>query len=466
MKTSSLIKFGFSSSERRDLKAYLFFLLIFSAFGNSSSDAFTTNINPASHLALTSNKQQRQQLHHQLWLASDWCKSESDNRQLQSSTTTSPTNVKTTTTTADIMHPKTIAHLLQPKNVDALQTILLRTIPPLTSSAHKGSSGRIAILGGSEKYTGAPYYAAMAALRTGVDLASIYCAQEASIAIKSYSPELMVDSVYEAREIQAKKGGLDVDGDEDDDDDRKRVVKSIVENVMESLGRMHALVIGPGLGRDPIVMDATAQIIHEANKLGVSMVLDADALYLLSLPRYHWLVEKIKETMTNVESTSAASRPVIVLTPNVVEYKRLVDGIANGSHEQFQDLLPGVVVIQKGHNDTIRVHPMNSENRGEKVEMICEELGGLKRSGGIGDILAGSVGALLAWNKILSTKPYSSGNSDTNMDLALSCWIACSFTKRATYKAFEKRKRSMTAPDILEEIGAVVDEVASSTIQS
>jgi len=241
------------------------------------------------------------------------------------------------------MHPKTIAHLLQPKNVDALQTILLRTIPPLTSSAHKGSSGRIAILGGSEKYTGAPYYAAMAALRTGVDLASIYCAQEASIAIKSYSPELMVDSVYEAREIQAKKGGLDVDGDEDDDDDRKRVVKSIVENVMESLGRMHALVIGPGLGRDPIVMDATAQIIHEANKLGVSMVLDADALYLLSLPRYHWLVEKIKETMTNVESTSAASRPVIVLTPNVVEYKRLVDGIANGSHEQFQDLLPGVV---------------------------------------------------------------------------------------------------------------------------
>lgn len=254
MQTSSLIKFGSSSTER-DLKAYLFFFLIFSAFGNSLSDAFTTRINPASHLALTSNKQQRQQLHHQfqLRLASDSCKSESDNRQLQSSTNTSPTTI-TTTTTADTMHPKTIAQLLQPKNVDALQTILSRTIPPLTSSAHKGSSGRIAILGGSEKYTGAPFYAAMSALRTGVDLASIYCAQEASIAIKSYSPELMVDSVYEAREIQkiqAKKGGLDVDGDDDDDDDRKRVVNAMVDNVMESLGRMHALVIGPGLGRDP-----------------------------------------------------------------------------------------------------------------------------------------------------------------------------------------------------------------------
>ena len=58
--------------------------------------------------------------------------------------------------------------------------------PPLTSTSHKGSHGRIAIFGGSEKYTGAPYYAAQSALNTGVDLVTIFCAKEASIPIKCY----------------------------------------------------------------------------------------------------------------------------------------------------------------------------------------------------------------------------------------------------------------------------------------
>jgi len=39
--------------------------------------------------------------------------------------------------------------------------------PPLDFTTHKGSSGRIGILGGSVDYTGAPFYSSMAALRTG-----------------------------------------------------------------------------------------------------------------------------------------------------------------------------------------------------------------------------------------------------------------------------------------------------------
>lgn len=73
-----------------------------------------------------------------------------------------------------------------------------RAIPPLTPLGHKGSSGRVAIVGGSARYTGAPYYASMAALKVGSDLATVFCASEASIPIKCYSPELMVSPVYEA----------------------------------------------------------------------------------------------------------------------------------------------------------------------------------------------------------------------------------------------------------------------------
>jgi ATP-dependent NAD(P)H-hydrate dehydratase len=74
-------------------------------------------------------------------------------------------------------------------------------ILPLSSDAHKGSSGRIGIVGGSERYTGAPYYAGMAALHVGSDLAFVFCADEASLAIKSYSPELMVAPIYSAKEF-------------------------------------------------------------------------------------------------------------------------------------------------------------------------------------------------------------------------------------------------------------------------
>ena len=52
-------------------------------------------------------------------------------------------------------------------------------------------------------FTGAPYFAAMASLRTGSDLAFIYCHESAAIPIKSYSPELIVTSVFQKIEKES-----------------------------------------------------------------------------------------------------------------------------------------------------------------------------------------------------------------------------------------------------------------------
>ena len=41
----------------------------------------------------------------------------------------------------------------------------------------------------------------MASLKVGADLAFVFCAQEASVPIKCYSPELMVAPVYSAAEF-------------------------------------------------------------------------------------------------------------------------------------------------------------------------------------------------------------------------------------------------------------------------
>ena len=52
-------------------------------------------------------------------------------------------------------------------------------------------------------------------------------------------------------------------------------------------------------------------------------------------------------------------------------------------------------MLQKGAEDLIAVHPSDSEPQTTTVDVK----GGLKRCGGQGDVLSGTVGAFLAWGK-------------------------------------------------------------------
>ena len=44
-------------------------------------------------------------------------------------------------------------------------SLLKRMVPPLTSKLHKGQLGKIGVIGGCLEYTGAPFYAGIAAQR-------------------------------------------------------------------------------------------------------------------------------------------------------------------------------------------------------------------------------------------------------------------------------------------------------------
>jgi hypothetical protein len=128
------------------------------------------------------------------------------------------------------------------------QQALQKCVPPLAPDGHKGSSGRIGVLGGSRTFTGAPFYASMAALKVGADLAFCFCAEEASIPLKCYSPEFMVAPVYQAADFdvlvkQGKKKG---------DDEAEVLVQDMVDKVDAMMGRLHALVIGPGRSKESL----------------------------------------------------------------------------------------------------------------------------------------------------------------------------------------------------------------------
>lgn len=94
------------------------------------------------------------------------------------------------TITRQKSHNSTIMGI--PVQTEKLLTLCRNAIPKMSSERHKGQYGRIGVVGGSLEYTGAPYFAAISALRVGADLAHVFCQQEAAVVIKSYSPELIV----------------------------------------------------------------------------------------------------------------------------------------------------------------------------------------------------------------------------------------------------------------------------------
>jgi len=128
-------------------------------------------------------------------------------------------------------------------------------MPSKPIHVHKGMGGRIAIIGGSELYTGAPALSGLAALRTGVDLAFIYTGNKSSSIIAGFDPDLIVRSCL--------KDHLDPE---------------CVEAYREEWSKATAIVLGPGLGLHSETVHAVRDIIELALEKSIPVVLDADGL--------------------------------------------------------------------------------------------------------------------------------------------------------------------------------------------
>jgi len=178
------------------------------------------------------------------------------------------------------------------QHVQLLQSFR-KVIPPLLFDTHKGEAGRIGVVGGSEEYTGAPIFASMAAFRTGVDLVHVFCTKNASIPIKIFSPDLIVHPILDS--------------------------KSFSDDMDKWLPRLHALVIGPGLGRDKTVLSNVEQLIGTLRKQdkSIPLVIDADGLYLIT--------EK-PDLINSYENC--------ILTPNAAEFERLYEKVTGVNSEE------------------------------------------------------------------------------------------------------------------------------------
>lgn len=290
-----------------------------------------------------------------------------------------------------------------------------KMVPPMLESFHKGQLGRVAVIGGSEDYTGAPYFSAMASAKLGCDMSHVICEPGAGAVIKTYSPNLMVHPYMRQQKNLAHGETID----------------NVSQNVVDMLDRLHVIVIGPGLGRDPAMQETCARVITEAKKRNISFVLDADGLYLAQTRPE--LVQGYKEC---------------ILTPNVVEFGRLakakgVDVEKEKKEELCSKLATafgGITIIQKGPKDYIS---------NGKQTLISDGEGGLKRSGGQGDTLTGSLATLLAYRKAYLDRIWEHEN-DMKADelLAYVAYGGSAITRECSRLAFKELGRSLQAADL------------------
>jgi hypothetical protein len=116
-----------------------------------------------------------------------------------------------------------------------------------------------------------------------------WTAHEATIPLKCYSPEFMVQSVYRAETFDALRQGGSWTVDTvptllEQSPAARHAVDAMVETVVSGIGRCHALVVGPGLGRCPLVGYAVGLILQRVHQKCPHMpvILDADALWFVS----------------------------------------------------------------------------------------------------------------------------------------------------------------------------------------
>jgi len=202
-----------------------------------------------------------------------------------------------------------------------------------------------------------------------------------------------------------------------------------VQLISDWIPRMHSFVIGPGLGRNPMIFKTVVEIIKKLREQDKPVVLDADALFLIN---------------SNLELIR--NYPKVILTPNSVEFSRLYTAVfgsevkpaPSGSTEKVRELaaaLGHVTILQKGATDVA------SNGR---LTVCCAGGGSNRRCGGQGDLLAGSLAVLFSWADNFGDR----GDAPAPPEL-LAAYAACRLTRECARLAYSQNGRSTTTLDLV-----------------
>lgn len=218
--------------------------------------------------------------------------------------------------------------------------IVSRTIIKRPAESHKGTYGRVLLIGGNQNFGGAIIMAAMAATYSGAGLVTVATDPTNFMSLHAQLPEAMVIDYHQTDTLLNLLTGMDV------------------------------VVIGPGLGTDPVA-DHLLSAVLAAVQAPQRLVIDGSALTLLS---------QHARTLPTTD---------IVVTPHQMEWQRLSglaieDQTPTANHNAQQHL--GVTAVVKAHRTTIYTNDQVWFNPGGTPAMA---------TGGMGDTLAGMIGGFV-----------------------------------------------------------------------
>jgi ADP-dependent NAD(P)H-hydrate dehydratase len=231
------------------------------------------------------------------------------------------------------------------------------TLAPREAEGHKGTYGRVMIVGGSRGKAGAPALAGMAALRSGAGLVTVVVPRSVQDTVAGFEPSLMTVGL----------GNRDTD----------ELHQEHANEICELAKNQTALAIGPGMSTEPDTARLVQALYH---KLEQPLVVDADGLNALAL----W-----QHGLQNVPGPR-------ILTPHPGEFERLTgDKCSTDSIKRAQqaaklaqrDTTSQTIVVLKGHRTIV--------TDGQRVSFNQTGNPGMA-TGGSGDSLTGILTALLA----------------------------------------------------------------------
>jgi NAD(P)H-hydrate epimerase len=239
-----------------------------------------------------------------------------------------------------------------------LQPLALPTLPPRPRDSHKGDYGTVLVVAGSRRYPGAAILAALGAGRAGAGLVQL--------AVPASLVPVVVSAVPFATVLpcaETAAGGFAL---------------AAADELRAAASHASAVVLGPGLGAETETGRLLVRLLRDVPR---PLVLDADALNLLAALGDEPFAAR-----------RAATDAPTVLTPHPGEFARLT-GLAKPKGDER---LPqaaryaaqhGVILVLKGAGTVV------TDGRRAWVEPAGNP--GMA-TGGMGDVLAGALGALLA----------------------------------------------------------------------
>ncbi len=239
-----------------------------------------------------------------------------------------------------------VAYVLEPQDVGGL-------LPKRPRFGHKGTFGRVLVVGGAVGMAGAAALAALGALRSGAGLVHVLVPEPVYPIVAGLVPEALVHP-------GPAEGG--------------EFSQASAEEALRLAQGMDAVVVGPGLGRGR----GPAEVVRALLRSGARLVLDADALYALA---------------QDPELLRGQGRE-LVFTPHPGEFARLAGARA-------EDVGPDKIRLAReaagewGATLVLKGPPTAVADPSGRVVLATTGNTALAH-GGSGDVLAGMIAALWA----------------------------------------------------------------------